>query len=192
MRGALQQSVDFDIQYVGKSRARCSPGEAVSRNAEGPGRIWLQSLPLSRLANRIIASAPAAGGKARGEGSLLGGLGGILMATLGPVLDPVKARLFGLALRQPARMQCCGSQVLPCDPGARGAQNVPLPPCNKGNRQRHSGLAFHGPTREHVRRQVHEPAAIAALHAGGSACGLPQMAALRASSDAREPAARLP
>jgi hypothetical protein len=39
----------------------------------GPGRVWMQSLPLSRLANRIIKSAPAAGGRSVGEGSLLGG-----------------------------------------------------------------------------------------------------------------------
>ena len=44
----------------------------------GPGQVWLQSLPLSRLANRIIMSAPAAGGSSRGEGSILGGIGGLL------------------------------------------------------------------------------------------------------------------
>jgi len=38
-----------------------------------PGRVWLQTRPLSRLANRIIAAAPAAGGKQVGEGSVLGG-----------------------------------------------------------------------------------------------------------------------
>jgi uncharacterized protein (TIGR00266 family) len=76
---ALQQSVDFDIQYVGKLKSALFSGEGLFfATLTGPGRIWLQSLPLSRLANRIIASAPAAGGKARGEGSLLGGLGGIL------------------------------------------------------------------------------------------------------------------
>jgi uncharacterized protein (AIM24 family) len=44
----------------------------------GTGSVWIQSLPLSRLADRIIASAPSAGGSARGEGSALGGLGRIL------------------------------------------------------------------------------------------------------------------
>jgi len=44
----------------------------------GPGRVWLQSLPLSRLADRIIASAPKAGGSRKGEGSVLGTLGGLL------------------------------------------------------------------------------------------------------------------
>jgi hypothetical protein len=40
--------------------------------------VWIQSLPLSRLADRIIAASPAAGGRARDEGSILGGLGGLL------------------------------------------------------------------------------------------------------------------
>lgn len=44
----------------------------------GPGKVWIQSLPLSRLADRIIAASPAAGGRARDEGSILGGLGGLL------------------------------------------------------------------------------------------------------------------
>ena len=41
----------------------------------GSGKVWLQSLPFSRLADRMIASAPSHGGSAKGEGSLLGGLG---------------------------------------------------------------------------------------------------------------------
>jgi uncharacterized protein (AIM24 family) len=44
----------------------------------GTGRIWLQSLPFSRLADRIIAHAPAAGGTQKGEGSVLGGIGRML------------------------------------------------------------------------------------------------------------------
>jgi uncharacterized protein (TIGR00266 family) len=76
---ALQQSVDFDIQYVGKLKSALFSGEGLFfATLTGPGRIWLQSLPLSRLANRIIASAPRAGGRSRDEGSLLGGLGGLL------------------------------------------------------------------------------------------------------------------
>ncbi|MBT4276889.1 MAG: TIGR00266 family protein, partial [Verrucomicrobia bacterium] len=42
------------------------------------GRVWLQSLPFSRLAGRVLAYAPQAGGKNRGEGSILGGIGGLL------------------------------------------------------------------------------------------------------------------
>jgi uncharacterized protein (TIGR00266 family) len=76
---ALQQSVDFDIQYVGKLKSALFSGEGLFfTTLTGPGRVWLQSLPISRLANRIISLAPAAGGRSRGEGSLLGGLGGLL------------------------------------------------------------------------------------------------------------------
>jgi len=76
---ALQQNVDFDIQYIGKLKSALFSGEGLFfATLTGPGRVWLQSLPLSRLANRIIASAPAAGGRSRGEGSVLGSLGGLL------------------------------------------------------------------------------------------------------------------
>jgi uncharacterized protein (AIM24 family) len=76
---AFQPSVDFDIQYVGKLKSALFSGEGLFfATLTGPGRIWLQSLPLSRLANRIIASAPAAGGRRVGEGSVLGALGGLI------------------------------------------------------------------------------------------------------------------
>jgi len=71
---ALAGAVDFDIQYVGKVKTALFGGEglffAVLR---GPGTVWLQSLPFSRLASRVFAAAPQRGG-AREEGSLLGGL----------------------------------------------------------------------------------------------------------------------
>ncbi|RYD46519.1 MAG: TIGR00266 family protein, partial [Verrucomicrobiaceae bacterium] len=44
----------------------------------GHGTVWLQSLPFSRMADRIIANAPGSGGSATGEGSVLGGLGRML------------------------------------------------------------------------------------------------------------------
>lgn len=76
---AFQPSVAYDIQYVGKIKSALFGGEGLFfATLKGPGRVWLQSLPLSRLADRIIAAAPRAGGKARGEGSILGGLGGLL------------------------------------------------------------------------------------------------------------------
>ena len=76
---AFQPSVAYDIQYVGKIKSALFGGEGLFfATLRGPGRVWLQSLPLSRLADRIVAAAPRAGGKARGEGSLLGGLGGLL------------------------------------------------------------------------------------------------------------------
>jgi len=76
---AFQPSVSFEIQYVGKIKTALFSGEGVFFAVlRGPGKIWLQSLPLSRLANRIIAASPAAGGRSVGEGSVLGGLGGLL------------------------------------------------------------------------------------------------------------------
>jgi len=44
----------------------------------GPGRVWLQSLPLSRLAGRIYKAIPGIGGSRREEGSILGGIGDLL------------------------------------------------------------------------------------------------------------------
>ena len=49
----------------------------------GPGDIWLQSLPLSRLAGHILSAAPQGGGRDKGEGSLLGGIGGLVMGDNG-------------------------------------------------------------------------------------------------------------
>ena len=45
---------------------------------KGRGTVFLQSLPFSRMANRILAHAPSGGGSSKGEGSLLGRLGGML------------------------------------------------------------------------------------------------------------------
>jgi uncharacterized protein (AIM24 family) len=76
---AYQNTVAFDIQYVGKVKTALFGGEGLFfATLRGPGKIWIQSLPLSRLADRIIAASPAAGGKGREEGSILGGLGGLL------------------------------------------------------------------------------------------------------------------
>ncbi|MFY9269175.1 MAG: TIGR00266 family protein [Candidatus Manganitrophaceae bacterium] len=75
---ALQPSVTYDIEYVGKIKTALFSGEGVFfATLRGPGKIWLQSLPFSRLANRIYSAIPAGGGR-REEGSLLGGLGGLL------------------------------------------------------------------------------------------------------------------
>ncbi|MFZ5483902.1 MAG: TIGR00266 family protein [Pseudomonadota bacterium] len=72
---AMQPSVDFDIQFVGKVKTALFGGEGLFfAKLTGPGKVWLQTLPFSRLANRVLAAAPAAGGRAQGEGSLLGGL----------------------------------------------------------------------------------------------------------------------
>lgn len=45
---------------------------------QGTGTVYLQSLPFSRLADRILENAPSAGGKQRGEGSVLGSLGNLV------------------------------------------------------------------------------------------------------------------
>jgi uncharacterized protein (TIGR00266 family) len=75
----FQPSVDYDIQFVGKIKSAFFCGEGLFfATLRGPGRIWLQSLPFSRMADRIIAAAPKAGGHAREEGSILGGLGALL------------------------------------------------------------------------------------------------------------------
>jgi uncharacterized protein (TIGR00266 family) len=76
---ALQPTVDFDIQYVGGIKTALFGGEGLFfATLRGPGRVWLQSLPFSRLAGRIVAAAPQTGAGGRGEGSILGGLGRVL------------------------------------------------------------------------------------------------------------------
>jgi uncharacterized protein (TIGR00266 family) len=76
---AFQPTVNFDIQFVGKIKTAIFGGEGLFfATLRGPGRVWLQSLPLSRLADRIVAASPRAGGSSRGEGSILGGIGRIL------------------------------------------------------------------------------------------------------------------
>ena len=77
---ALQPSVDFDIQFVGNIKSAIFGGEGLFfATLRGPGRVWLQSLPLSRMANRIVAAVPGLrGGHRREEGSILGVVGDIL------------------------------------------------------------------------------------------------------------------
>jgi uncharacterized protein (TIGR00266 family) len=76
---AFQPTVNYEIQYVGKIKSALFGGEGLFfATLRGPGRIWLQSLPLSRLANRIIAAAPGLGKGGKEEGSILGGLGNLL------------------------------------------------------------------------------------------------------------------
>jgi uncharacterized protein (TIGR00266 family) len=75
---ALQPTVNYEIEYVGKIKSALFGGEGLFfATLRGPGTIWLQSLPLSRLANRIITAVPGFR-RGREEGSLLGGLGGLL------------------------------------------------------------------------------------------------------------------
>jgi uncharacterized protein (TIGR00266 family) len=73
---AHSNSVNFEIQYVGKIKTALFGGEGLFlARLSGPGTVWLQSLPFSRLASRVFAAAPQNGGS-REQGSLLGGLAG--------------------------------------------------------------------------------------------------------------------
>ena len=70
---ALQPSVHYDIQFVGKIKTALFGGEGLFyASLTGPGKVWLQSLPLSRLADRIYKAIPALGGSRKGEGSIFG------------------------------------------------------------------------------------------------------------------------
>lgn len=82
---AYTQNINFEIQYVGKIKTALFGGEGLFfAKVTGPGTVWLQSLPFSRLASRIFAAAPQMGGS-REEGSMLGGFGagGLLGGVLG-------------------------------------------------------------------------------------------------------------
>lgn len=75
---AFQPSVDFDIQQAGGIKTALFGGEGFFfATLRGPGRIWLQSLPFSRLAGRMLEAAPQRGGS-QGEGSILGALGNFI------------------------------------------------------------------------------------------------------------------
>ena len=85
---AYTPNVNFEIQYVGKIKTALFGGEGLFlAKMTGPGTVWLQSLPFSRLASRIFAAAPQRGGS-REEGSVLGGFaaGGLLGGAMGGVL----------------------------------------------------------------------------------------------------------
>tara|TARA_R110001592_G_scaffold363221_3_gene681695 strand:+ start:85198 stop:86004 length:807 start_codon:yes stop_codon:yes gene_type:complete len=73
------QGVKYDIEFVGGIKNTFFGGEGVFfASLRGPGKVWIQSMPFSRLADRVISSAPKMGGKRKGEGSILGGLGGLI------------------------------------------------------------------------------------------------------------------
>ena len=75
---ALQPSVHYDIQFVGGIKTALFGGEGIFfATLQGPGRVWLQSLPLSRMADRIYSSAPQNKGWRKEEGSILDRVGGL-------------------------------------------------------------------------------------------------------------------
>jgi uncharacterized protein (TIGR00266 family) len=70
---AFEESVAYDIQWIGGVKSALFGGEGLFfATLSGPGRVWLQSLPFSRLAGRVLANATW---KSQGEGSILGGFG---------------------------------------------------------------------------------------------------------------------
>ena len=76
---AFTPGVEYDIQTAGGLKSMIFGGEGLFlATLRGHGTVLLQSLPFSRLADRILQNAPSGGGKSTGEGSVLGGLGGML------------------------------------------------------------------------------------------------------------------
>lgn len=72
---AMTAGVNYDVEFVGGLKSAIFGGEGLFlATLKGPGHVWLQSLPFSRLANRIYAASSKGGGDNKGEGSLLGNL----------------------------------------------------------------------------------------------------------------------
>ncbi|MBI3283326.1 MAG: TIGR00266 family protein [Burkholderiales bacterium] len=75
---AFTSQIDFDIQFVGSVKTALFGGEGMFfATLRGPGQVWLQSLPLARLANRIVGASKIGGSKGGEQGSVLGGLGNL-------------------------------------------------------------------------------------------------------------------
>ena len=73
------EDVDYDIEFVGGIKNSIFGGEGLFfASLIGPGKVWIQTLPISRLADRILRNAKGYGGGGKGEGSVLGGLGNLL------------------------------------------------------------------------------------------------------------------
>ena len=79
----FDQTVNYDIEFVGGIKNTIFGGEGLFfATLRGPGTVYVQSLPFSRLAGRVLAAVPR-GGKDKGEGSILGGLGDMVMGDNG-------------------------------------------------------------------------------------------------------------
>jgi len=77
---AMQPHVHFDIEQAGGIKTGLFGGEGFFfAKLRGPGKVWIQSLPFSRLAGRMLAAAPQHGGSDKGEGSALGAIGDLVM-----------------------------------------------------------------------------------------------------------------
>ncbi len=76
---AYAGNIDFDVIRAGSIKSMIFGGEGIFfARLRGPGKIWIQSLPFSRLAGRMLSSARGGSGARKGEGSLLGGIGDLL------------------------------------------------------------------------------------------------------------------
>ena len=75
---AFTEGIEYNIERAGSLKSMFFGGEGLFlATLKGHGTVLLQSLPFSRLADRVIQHAPAAGGSNKGEGSVLGGLGNL-------------------------------------------------------------------------------------------------------------------
>jgi uncharacterized protein (TIGR00266 family) len=73
---AFSTGLDYSIERAGNLKSMIFGGEGLFlATVKGTGTVYLQSLPFSRMADRILQNAPKHGGKSKGEGSILGGLG---------------------------------------------------------------------------------------------------------------------
>lgn len=78
---AFESTINYDIQRAGNMKSMLFGGEGLFlATLQGTGRVWLQSLPFSRLADRILANAPRANGSSQGEGSLIKGVTDLLQS----------------------------------------------------------------------------------------------------------------
>jgi uncharacterized protein (TIGR00266 family) len=76
---AFSPGINYDIERAGNLKSMFFGGEGLFlATLSGHGKVWLQSLPFSRLADRVLKHAPSAGGNAQGEGSVLGGIGRLI------------------------------------------------------------------------------------------------------------------
>ncbi|MDL4841184.1 TIGR00266 family protein [Aquibacillus rhizosphaerae] len=76
---AMTGDIDYNVEFVGGIKTAMFGGEGLFfATLKGPGTVWIQSLPFSRLASRVFAAAPQGGNKSKGEGSIAGGLFDIL------------------------------------------------------------------------------------------------------------------
>ena len=76
---AFSEGIDYNIEMNKGLKSMFFGGEGLFLTTlSGTGSVWIQSLPFSRLADRIIEHAPSSGGKDKGEGSVLGGLGRLI------------------------------------------------------------------------------------------------------------------